>query len=393
MSSAENKTKPISTLPEINGDRCVHALIETASCRACVDVCPQQSWILDDESLGLDTSSCDGCGLCVPVCSEGAITQNKDCTLREENNKKVLLLACEYIEAGTDAVTNATNAAKRNHWKCVHAVSAHELLKLYHDGIHQIVVAKADCSACARGNSEHLSERVLKIDKMLRHSHLAPLHYNEITANQWLRLWKSPEQHAPGPEMSRRMFFRSAIKQSVEVVFHQTTLDSAQSEFKPLAKIIEDDFVKKGGDGQALYPAVPVINPEKCNGCDSCFRVCPHGALRFKIEEANNDEAHKVYYEIKPSLCSSCNICIDICEQDAITLNLWSEQSLASRVINLKVEKCHSCGTVFHYPNVAGATNTAENRTEEIIINTVPRQYCNICEKVNHQKNLFQVFD
>jgi len=190
--------------------------------------------------------------------------------------------------------------------------------------------------------------------------------------------------------MSRRMFFRSAIKQSVEVVFHQTTLDSAQSEFKPLAKIIENDFVKKVGDGQALYPAVPVINPEKCNGCDSCFRVCPHGALRFKIEDS--DENNKVYYEIKPSLCSACNICVDICEQDAITLSLWSEQSLASRVINLKVEKCHSCGTVFHYPKVPKVVNTAESRTEEII-NTVPRQYCNICEKVNHQKNLFQVFD
>ena len=47
----------------------------------------------------IDEDKCDGCGLCVPACSEGAISQTKNCTIREEDNKKVLLLACEYINS------------------------------------------------------------------------------------------------------------------------------------------------------------------------------------------------------------------------------------------------------------------------------------------------------
>ncbi|HIP94519.1 MAG TPA: hypothetical protein EYH20_04175 [Leucothrix sp.] len=371
-----SREKDISIkLPEIKGDRCVHALIETASCQACVDICPQNAWILDDESLGLNTNLCDGCGLCIPACTEGAITQTKDCTIREENNKKVLLVGCEYINSSTDS------SVESNNWKCVHAVSANELLNLYHDGIRQIVVSKADCNTCSRGKNEHLYERVNKLNKMLRHSHLAPLHYNEIPADQWYQLWKTPEKSAPGPEMSRRLFFQSAIKQTVGMVLHHSTLDSAQTEFVPLAKILKSEEGCGRIEGEdALYSAVPIINAEKCNGCDTCFRACPHGALLFKLEDA------KARYEIDASACSACNICTDLCEQGAISISQWSMQTQETRVICLNIKQCHSCGTVFHYPRVNG-TDAGNKKS-----NALPRQHCNICEKVNHQKNLFQVF-
>lgn len=354
-------------LPEINGDRCVHALIETASCQSCVDVCPQNSWILDDELLGLNTSTCDGCGLCVPACTEGAITQTKSCTIREEGQKKVLLLSCDYIDQSSEFTL------KSNSWRCVHAVSANELLNFHHDGIYQIVASKGNCGNCSRGGVEHLYERVTKINKMLHHNNRPPLFYNELPVGQWHSLWKTPEKAAPGPDMSRRKFFRSAVKQTVDMVLHHSTLDLNQSKFIPLAKIVE------GIEGEeAFYPAVPIISSERCNGCDTCIRACPHGALLFKVE---NGQAR---YEIDASVCSACHICTDICEQDAISISDWSRQVRSNHIISLDIKKCDSCGTIFHYPRM---------NQEEENVNALTRHLCNICEQVNHQKNLFQVFD
>ncbi len=367
MGNISQKLKTEFRLPDINGERCVHAFIEQSSCSACVDVCPQNAWILDDESLGLNTESCDGCGLCVPACTEGAISQTRECVIREEDNKKILLLGCEIT------------GLKQANCHCIHAVSENDLLKLYRDGVHHIHVARGDCQQCPRGapnNTEALFKRVSNINKMLRHRHLAPIHYNELATDRWTQLWKTPEKAAPGPQMSRRNFFRRAIKQSVDMVLHQSNFD--QNDFAPPGKILPEVKADDHGydskiDNDAIYPAVPHIMAAKCDGCDACSRACPHQAIQFVQDE------NASCYLMDASACTACNICVDICEQDAIEVNRWAFQK--AKTIPLENTTCHSCGAAFHYP----FEHEAQTDTR--------RTLCNICSKIDHQKNLFQVLD
>ncbi len=62
------------TIPEIIPERCVHSRCEVAECTRCIDACPQQAWLLDDDNLSIDTSLCDGCGLCITACPEAALS-------------------------------------------------------------------------------------------------------------------------------------------------------------------------------------------------------------------------------------------------------------------------------------------------------------------------------
>ena len=54
-----------------------------------------------------------------------------------------------------------------------------------------------------------------------------------------------------------------------------------------------------------------IVDPEKCEGCESCVDICPVDVFELQDEKAvpvNADE------------CMGCESCIEVCEQDAITV-------------------------------------------------------------------------
>lgn len=55
---------------------------------------------------------------------------------------------------------------------------------------------------------------------------------------------------------------------------------------------------------------IPVIDKDKCTGCEDCFESCPPQAIEMKEGKAF----------IVEKLCEECGECVKVCPEKAISL-------------------------------------------------------------------------
>lgn len=340
-------------LPEVVAERCVHAFMETASCRACADACPRGAWVIDEDMLGIDAAKCDACDLCAPVCPQGAIEGRFSPSLKTTEQGGAAFAACEYA---------GISWGKEGSMPCLHAIGMSDLLKLRRDGASFLVTSRGDCEDCSRGSAVRLEQRLDDVNRLLQSRGQAPLKHRNLTAAAWQKALGRIGELARARTLDRRSFFRQAVELPRERLDAAIT-DMTES-FVPPGMYLEPGF----GDG--LFPCVPSIDPFHCNGCDACVRLCPHQAILVVGDESGSAE-----YEIHARRCSGCGVCVDVCDQNAVALERLSPE-IASHV-PLHSERCRVCGADFHVP-VAGANGDA---------------LCWVCHRTNHRRNLYQVLD
>ena len=347
-----NRIRREERLPVVNPDRCVHSLVEIASCSACVDVCPTQAWALDDEALLFDASVCDGCGLCVPVCPESAVTVQYEILIGELEQRKIALSACE--QSGM--------AENRGVLPCIHLIGVEDILKLYRQGHLQWATATGNCTECQRGGSTSLFERIRQINNALVEEGLPLIEYQQTDFEQWLHIQSGLDEYNTTSNLSRRAFLRAVVESSVD---NATTLSKQNQQATNLFPAPGELMPNR--NKSTIWPYVPQINSHRCDGCDACVKICPHNAITLISE---SDEK---FYKIRPEACTECAICQDVCENQAIAILKWAR--MPQQTLALNTFTCSRCGNPAHTPS--------DNH----------QSICRVCAQVNHQGNLYQVMD
>lgn len=351
LEELRNQVSQELRIPEVRAERCVHTMIETASCRACVNSCPQQAWQLDDERLGIDMETCDGCGLCAAACRQGAILHAHEPTLRQlDEHHQLALIACEKtgLSLGEGVV------------QCIHALSLHDLLKLYRQGIRALLVATFECRSCTRNPSMPIQLVLHRLNQALTHRKYSTFLIRELPIDSWQTQRQTLRSPTTVEPVSRRNFlrrsFQGALKEGLKV---RSLLSQDTEHFPPPGTLLPVT------DPPQELPFVPQISAEHCTGCDTCFKICPNEVLLW--DEPSNS------YVIKAERCTGCGICVDLCAHQAITVTEWIVPN--SEPIALHDQRCRHCGVTFHQP----------------LAYSFSQPICPICRQTNHYRNLFQV--
>lgn len=341
------------TLPDVIAERCVHSRVETASCRRCVDVCPHNAWVIDDERLGIDADACDGCRLCAAVCPEQAIVNELSPDVRTWNGEPVAFAVCEYANVGSQT----------GELPCLHIIGISELVKLRSEGVGRLVVAHGDCPNCHRNGDDSLQRRVSDLNRLLVDRGLKSFPLVDVPSDHWRGLLNMTESGAsPGVTMGRRSFLRMGVAEAVDKSVNQLGESSPDNEFAtPPGRLMP----RHNNTNLSLF--VPRIDPVVCDGCDACGSICPHGAITI------DDSA----YRLDPDSCTGCGLCVDICEVNAVSLETCARPKIEA--IPLIECRCESCGVSYHFP---GSQRTKNDRN-----------LCRVCQKTVHHNKLFQVLD
>ncbi len=81
-------------------------------------------------------------------------------------------------------------------------------------------------------------------------------------------------------------------------------------------------------------PCVAHSNEMLCNGCSSCEKVCPYGAITYQDKEfrINGKMVTRRVASVNPAICQGCGACTVACPSGAMDLNGFSNSQIMAEV-------------------------------------------------------------
>lgn len=351
VAGTDDRKLVTTAIPEIDGERCVHARFATASCRACVDACARHAVVFDAASLGIDTAICDGCGVCRAACPEAAIDVDGVVgAVLTDTAARLATVACERsgARAGKGVVA------------CIHAICDRDLARLAALGIERLVVASGACEACERypKTAAHLDVKAAAHRHYMLAGADAPrLELEPVGGEAFERIRANVVRSGDDLDQRRRRFFGLGVGRK-----------------QPVAKRERGPYETS----DARFRHVPEIDAQACSGCDACIRVCRHGALRLV-----NGGPTGIAYAISPEQCTGCRLCVDVCATHAVSVA--ELEPCRNRLLSLRSSRCKHCGTPFHEPDANAVSGDGTGAATSGI--------CGICRTTRRTRLLFQVVE
>lgn len=305
----------------LDAGRCVHTRIETASCRACVEVCPRRAWQLDDEGLGLSVADCDGCGLCAAACPTRAIAAPTGKPVRRRlNGHTVVMAACERAlpEGGDGGMT------------CLHAIATADLLRHWRRGERVWLISTADCAACERGRGEGFASRVEHLNRLLEARGERRILVRPLAQARWRRVRELGTDAAN----ARRDFLQRLWRRPASALLERPSPDGQADGYESPGRYLS---------GPGPLPWVVRLDPVACVVCQACIQVCPEQALRLDDDPSGTPSRRTLGLEHER--CTGCGLCVDVCAPQAIAVQAWSEPERSD--VPLRQSVCRACGAPF----------------------------------------------
>jgi ferredoxin len=340
--------------PRVVDERCVHVLVEKATCRACVDVCPRGAWHLDDEQLGLDVEACDGCGLCAAACPEGALLHDYRPLVIRVPEGPLAVAACEQAVGAKEA--------REGRVPCLHALTLVAILALYREGVREFLLVPGECRKCPRAGNLSLFRLLDRLSGLLRQRGLPDIGYRVLGRETWLDALRQASHRDQGPRLSRRGFLRGAVGYSFEQGLRMKAGFRDAGNYLPPGKYLPS------APGQPV-PFTPRFDTTRCNGCGLCARVCPHEAIALASPRQGSESALRA----NGDNCTGCKLCVDLCEVGAVRIEPWAvSQDTPDSLVG---HRCRSCGNDYYL---------ARGKAEV-------EGLCRICARTRHRGALYQV--